>query len=87
MFLEEAGVTPSVRSAFAVFAAQGLVLARVSLAQREIYRLYAENVELTAQLAGALRYRSADAAALPVVGDRVAVEHTSREVGIIHHVL
>jgi ribosome biogenesis GTPase len=87
MFLEEAGVTPSVRSAFAVFAAQGLVLARVSLAQREIYRLYAENGELTAQLAGALRYRSADASALPVVGDWVAVEHTGREQGIIHHVL
>lgn len=87
MFLEEAGVTPSVRSAFASFAAQGLVLARVSLAQREAYRLYADNRELTAQLAGALRYRTADLAALPVVGDWVAVEPVGPEAGIIHEVL
>jgi ribosome biogenesis GTPase len=51
---------------------QGLILARVAVSHRDRYRLYTEAGEVDGEPAGALWYRSAHAAAMPVTGDWVA---------------
>jgi ribosome biogenesis GTPase len=72
MLLESLGADAGVYGAFQCHAARGLVLGRVALAQREQYRLITEMGELAGEPCGALWFRSADAAAMPVVGDWVA---------------
>jgi ribosome biogenesis GTPase len=61
---------------------QGLSLGRVSAVHRDQYRLYTQQGEVTAEAIGALLYRAESRAALPVVGDWVAIRET-----MIHAVL
>src|SRR4051794_33401917 len=81
------GATNELLQDFQVYAAQGLILGRVSAVHREQYRLYTAAGEVKAEAIGALLYRAEDASALPAVGDWVAVQQVSQEMAMIHHVL
>ena len=73
MSLESLGADDSVHKIFQPYAAQGLLLARVVVSQRERYQLIATAGELSAEVSGALRHRSEGPGAMPVTGDWVAV--------------
>lgn len=60
------------QAAFAPFAADGLIPARVAIEFNYIYRLYAESGELQAQHAGRLRHEASSKEQLSAVGDWVA---------------
>ncbi len=85
--LESLGADRAVYGTFQAYAAQGLVLARVATAQRDQYRIYTEHAELAAEPSGALWYRAATAAAMPVVGDWVAARVVDTEMAIVEAVL
>jgi ribosome biogenesis GTPase / thiamine phosphate phosphatase len=87
MDLQSLGATPVVWSAFQPHAAQGLVLARVAISQRDQYRLYAECGELDAEPSGALWHRSPDRVSMPVVGDWVAARVVGSGQAIVDAVL
>lgn len=65
--------------AFAPFAAEGLIPARVAIEFNYIYRLYAESGELQAQHAGKLRHEASSREQLSAVGDWVAARPTAGE--------
>ena len=73
MSMESLGADESVHKIFQPYAAQGLLLARVVVSQRERYQLIATAGELSAEVSGALRHRSEGPGAMPVTGDWVAV--------------
>ena len=54
MLLESLGAGEQVFGAFQIYAAQGLLLGRVALSQRDHYHLYTESGELAAEPSGAL---------------------------------
>jgi ribosome biogenesis GTPase len=87
MNLEFLGATATILGAFSPHASQGLVLARVAISQRDRYRLYAESGELDAEPSGAMWYRSAGPAAMPVVGDWVAARVVGPGQAIVDAVL
>jgi ribosome biogenesis GTPase len=60
--------------AFAPYAERGLLPARVSLEHTHIYRVFAEDGELLARVAGRLRHHASARTDYPAVGDWVAVE-------------
>jgi len=66
-------------AAFAPFARDGLVPARVAIEFNYIYRLYAESGELQAQHAGRLRHEAVRKEQLSAVGDWVAIRPTAGE--------
>ncbi len=72
MFLERIGADASIFGAFSEFQQQGLQLARVATAQREIYQLYTETGAVDAEPSGSFYHRASNRAALPVTGDWVA---------------
>ena len=74
-------------SAFAPYAAQGLVLARVATSQRDQYRLYTSAGDISAEPSGALWYRTTDRALMPVVGDWVAAREAGHDYAIVEAVL
>jgi ribosome biogenesis GTPase len=65
--------------AFARYAAEGLIPARVAIEFNYIYRLYAESGELQAQQAGRMRHEALSRDQLSAVGDWVAARPTSGE--------
>src|SRR5438876_3342987 len=81
------GATPEVYRALEPYVGRGLELGRVSVVYRDQYRLYTAGGEKKAAAIGALLYRSEDAAALPSVGDWVAVQSTGPDEAMIHAVL
>jgi ribosome biogenesis GTPase / thiamine phosphate phosphatase len=85
--LESLGADAHVHRAFQTYAAQGLILARVAVSHRDLYRLYTEAGEVTGEPAGALWHRSADAAAMPVVGDWAAARIVGPGQAIVEAVL
>src|ERR1700704_5544426 len=87
MNLESIGADSVIYGAFETYAAQGLILARVAMAQRDQYRLYTGAAELSAEASGALWYRTPDRASMPVVGDWVAARQISDEQAIVEAVL
>jgi ribosome biogenesis GTPase / thiamine phosphate phosphatase len=87
MLLESLGADAQVFGAFQTYAAQGLLLGRVALSQRDIYRLYTESGELAAEPSGALWYRAPDRAAMPVAGDWVAARSVAPGQAIVEAVL
>jgi ribosome biogenesis GTPase len=87
MLLESLGADAFVLGAFQTFAAQGLVLARVALSQRDQYRLFTEAGELDAEPSGGLWYRTPDRAGMPVVGDWVAARVAGPGQAIVEAVL
>jgi ribosome biogenesis GTPase len=74
MNLAALGWTPRFDAAFAPFAAEGLVPARVALEHTHIYRLFAETGECLARVSGRLRHNAAQRVDFPAVGDWVAID-------------
>jgi ribosome biogenesis GTPase len=87
MFLESLGADSFVFGAFQTYAADGLVLGRIGAASRNQYRLYTETGERAAEPSGALWYRAADRASMPVTGDWVAASVTGPEQATVEAVL
>jgi ribosome biogenesis GTPase len=87
MNLVSLGADASVFGAFERFAAQGLMLARVAISQRDRYRVYSESGEVDAEPSGALWYRTPDRAGMPVVGDWVAARIVAPGQAIVDAVL
>src|SRR5262249_10202873 len=87
MQLESLGADAVIRGAFERYAAQGLILARVAISQRDQYRLYTEAGELAAEASGALWYRTLDRAGMPVVGDWVVAREVAPGQAIVEAVL
>jgi ribosome biogenesis GTPase len=83
MNLDRLGATPQVRASLA----PDLTLARVTLSQRDRYRLIADSGDLDAEPSGALWYNAASRAAMPVVGDWVAARVVNAEQAIVEAVL
>lgn len=87
MFLESLGADASVYTLFQPYAAQGLVLARVAVSQRDRYHLLTEDGELHAEASGSLWYRTPNRAGMPVTGDWVAARITDSSQAIVEAVL
>jgi ribosome biogenesis GTPase len=87
MNLELLGADAWVRGAFEPYAAQGMVLGRVAVSQRDQYRLYTASGECEAEPSGGLWYRTEDRAGMPVAGDWVAARIVSSDQAIVEHVL
>src|SRR5215467_2271837 len=87
MNLESLGADPAISGAFERYAAQGLTLGRVAVSNRDQYRLYTEDGELSAEPSGALWYRAPDRASMPVVGDWVAARIINASEAIVEAVL
>lgn len=83
MNLERLGATSELRASLA----PGLSLARVTVSNRDRYRLIADSGELDAEPSGSLWYDAATRAAMPVVGDWVAARIINREQAIVEAVL
>jgi ribosome biogenesis GTPase / thiamine phosphate phosphatase len=63
------------------------MLGRVALSQRDQYKLLTETEELSAEPSGALWFRAADAASMPVVGDWVAARVVGPAQALVEAVL
>lgn len=87
MFLESLGADARLFGAFETYAAQGLILARIAISQRDQYRLYCETGEADAEPSGRLWYRTPDPAGMPVVGDWVAARMVASGQAIVEAVL
>ncbi len=87
MLLESLGADARIFGAFQSYAAQGLLLGRVALSQRDRYHLDTESGELAAEPSGALWYRAPDRAAMPVAGDWVAARSVAPGQAIVEAVL
>ena len=87
MFLESLGADTSVLTHFQPYAAQGLVLARVAVSQRDHYQLLTAGGEFPAEASGALWYRTPDAAGMPTTGDWVAARVVEPDLAIVEAVL
>jgi ribosome biogenesis GTPase len=88
MTLETLGWNSSFEESMAQFRDQGLEPARVAVEDRHSYLVCTAKGEMPAQAAGKLLYSAQSAAALPKVGDWVAVSiFPSEGKGVIHHVL
>jgi ribosome biogenesis GTPase / thiamine phosphate phosphatase len=73
---------------FAPLAAQGLLPARVAVRHNQLYRLYAEQGELLAEVSGKVRHEAAGHQDFPVVGDWVAMSaRPSESRATIHAIL
>jgi ribosome biogenesis GTPase len=77
--LRELGWDEAWAAAFAPYAAEGLIPARVAIEFNYIYRLYAERGELQAQHAGRMRHEALSRDQLSAVGDWVAARPTAGE--------
>ncbi len=87
MDLVSLGADAAIRGVFQPFSARGLELARISTSQRDRYRLLTQTGEISAEPSGALWYRAASAASMPVVGDWVAVRIAAADYAIVEAVL
>lgn len=88
MTLAELGWNVFFDGHFRPYAAQGLLPGRVGLEHQHIYRVYLEDGEPLAHVAGRLRHRAAGRHEFPAVGDWVAVARSAVERrAVIHAVL
>ena len=89
MALTDLGWHAGLDAAFAPFAATGLEPARVAVAYGATFRVYTNQGEELADLAGRLRHEATGRRDLPAVGDWVAVKRTTIDGGraSIHGVL
>ena len=74
MDLTALGWTPRFAEAFAPYAAEGMVPARVALEHTHIYRIFAATGERLARVSGRLRHNAARRVDFPAVGDWVAID-------------
>ena len=87
MDLHALGADAAVFGAFQSYAAQGMVLARVALSQRDQYRLITASGDLDGEPSGGLWYRTPDRAGMPVAGDWVAAREAGGGQAIVEAVL
>ena len=87
MFLERLGADQALYGAFSSYARQQMVLARVAIAQRDLYHLYMENGTAHAEPSGRLFYRTPGRSSLPVTGDWVAARIVGPEQALVEAVL
>lgn len=87
MFLERLGADQAVYGAFSSYAQQQMVLARVAIAQRDLYYLYTEDGCAHAEPSGRLYYRTPGRSSLPVTGDWVAARVVGPEQALVEAVL
>ena len=87
MFLESLGADQALYGVFSPYAQQQLVLARVAIAQRDLYYLYTEGGAAHAEPAGKLYYRMSEPSSLPVTGDWVAARIVGSEQALVEAVL
>ncbi|MBI4890585.1 MAG: ribosome small subunit-dependent GTPase A [Acidobacteria bacterium] len=87
MFLSSIGAGADVIGAFSSYSESGLTLARVAMAQRDLYWLLTETGGVQAEPAGGLYYRTAARAELPVTGDWVAARVVGEGQAIVEAVL
>jgi ribosome biogenesis GTPase / thiamine phosphate phosphatase len=86
MFLERLGASQAVYGAFSSYASEGLTLARVGVAQRDLYHLYTEDGAVQAEPSGKF-YNATHGASLPVAGDWVAARMVGPEQALVEAVL
>ncbi len=86
-FLTEFGWRAEHDQAFGPYAAQGCVPARVTSESQHLYRLYAEQGDLLARVAGKLRHAAQGRQDFPAVGDWVAASPLPGGEAVIHGVL
>jgi len=87
MNLEDWGWSPFFADQFPAFQNRKLFPARVIRGEKNYYRVWTEEGELTVRFAGKLRHKADGRADLPVVGDWVAVEQQPGNRGLIHALL
>ena len=87
MFLEGLGADESLYGAFSSYAQQRMVLARVAVAQRDLYYLFTEAGPVHAEPSGKLYYRAPAPSSLPVTGDWVAARIVGPQQALVEAVL
>src|SRR5688500_10777037 len=85
--LDRLGWTPALAASFTALGAGDLRPARVVLEHGRFYRVATGAEELRAVATGRLRHQAATAAAMPTVGDWVAVKLDGEGLASIRHVL
>ncbi len=86
-FLSAFGWRPEHEQAFAAYAPEGYLPARVAAEAQRLYRLYTEQGELLARVAGKLRHAARGRQDFPAVGDWVAASPQPGGEAVIHGVL
>ncbi len=87
MFLASIGAGADVLGAFSSHCESGLTLARVAMAQRDVYWLLTEQGGVQAEPSGGLYYRAASKAEMPVTGDWVAARVVGEGQAMVEAVL
>lgn len=87
MFLERLGADQALYGAFFSYARQHMVLARVAIAQRDLYHLYTEGGVAHAEPSGRLYHCTPERSSLPVTGDWVAARMVGPEQALVEAVL
>lgn len=87
MTLEQWGWTPFFAEQFQVWEKAGYLPAKVIRGEKNYFRVWSEQGELTVRFSGKIRHKAGDRSDLPVVGDWVVVEPQPDQRGLIHAVL
>ena len=87
MNLVDWGWNPFFADQFKVWQQRGLLPARVIRGEKNYYRVWTKEGELTVRFTGKIRHKADGRADLPVVGDWVAVEAQPSQRGLIHALL
>ncbi len=87
MTLEDWGWTPFFTEKFRFWENSGYLPARVIRGEKNFFRVWSPQGELTVRFTGKVRHKAGGRANLPVVGDWVVVEPQSAQRGIIHALL
>jgi len=87
MLLERLGAGEDILGAFSSCAQKGMILARVAIAQRDLYYLLTEAGPVHAEPSGGLYYRTPSRSALPITGDWVAARIVGPEQALVEAVL
>ncbi len=87
MNLEDWGWSPFFAEQFEPWSVRGFLPARVIRGEKNYFRVWTTEGELTVRFAGKIRHRAGGRADLPVVGDWVAVESQPDQRGLIHALL
>jgi ribosome biogenesis GTPase / thiamine phosphate phosphatase len=86
--LARLGWNDDLAAQFTAHARAGLIPGRVALEYNQFHRVYTAEAELLAEVAGKLKHEAANRAALPAVGDWVALRRIGTEdKAVIHAVL
>ena len=87
MTLEHWGWSPFFAEQFKHWKASGYLPAKVIRGEKNYFRVWSEDGELTVRFAGKVRHKAGDRSDFPVVGDWVVVEPQPDQRGLIHALL